>query len=89
MLYSDLLLSRGGGIISNIQKAEMDNCAVINIGLGGTDIDCLAEVKKEVYSRIPPENPDSAVPEYNHIKFLAIDSYTDRPLGDLCNSDLS
>lgn len=52
MMYNDLLLNRGGGIIPDNIKVGMDNCAVINIGLGGTGIDCLAEVKKEVYSRI-------------------------------------
>lgn len=89
MMYNDLLLSRGGGIIPDNIKVGMDNCVVINIGLGGTGVDCLAEVKKEVYSRIFPENPDLAIPEYNHIKFLAIDSYIDRPFGNLSNSDLS
>lgn len=89
MMYNDLLLSRGGGIIPDNIKVGMDNCAVIKIGLGGTGIDCLAEVKKEVYSKISPENPDSAIPEYNHIKFLAIDNYTDRPFKNLFNGDLS
>ena len=36
----------------------------------------LAELKQQVYLQLEPDNPDSPVPEYQHIQFLAIDSDT-------------
>lgn len=36
----------------------------------------LAELKQKVYQQLEPDNPDSPVPEYQHIQFLAIDSDT-------------
>lgn len=74
MMYNDLLLSRGGGIIPDNIKFGMDNCAVINIGLGGTVIDCLKMLKHKVYNNILSDNSESDVPKYSNIKFLAIDS---------------
>lgn len=82
-IYSQLLLSTGGGIVSNTSKAEQSGGATVAIGLGGTGIDCLKLLKKEVYTRIKPDNYDpekegdydiSFVPKYGHIKFLAIDT---------------
>lgn len=82
-IYSQLLLSTGGGIISNVSKANQSGGATVAIGLGGTGIDCLKIFKKEVYTRIKPDNYDpkkeadydvSFVPKYDHIKFLAIDT---------------
>ena len=41
-VYSKLLLSAGGGIVSSMQQAEQArNTATLLIGLGGTGIDCL------------------------------------------------
>nr|WP_296167853.1 hypothetical protein [uncultured Ruminococcus sp.] len=78
MLYSELLLNRGGGIISDNIKSEMNaGCAVINIGLGGTGIDCLKILKKKVYNSVLPDGFDSETPKYNHIKFIAIDTAED------------
>ena len=73
--YSKLLLSTGGGIISQIQQAEqVEHTATLLIGLGGTGIDCLTEIKKAVRERLQPDNPDALVPTYNHIRFLAVDT---------------
>ena len=73
--YSKLLLSTGGGIISQIQQAEqVENTATLLIGLGGTGIDCLTEVKKAVRERLQPDNPQAFVPKYDHIRFLAVDT---------------
>lgn len=73
--YSKLLLSTGGGIISQIQQAEqVENTATLLIGLGGTGIDCLTEVKKAVRERLQPDNPQAFVPKYSHIRFLAVDT---------------
>lgn len=80
-LYPQLLLNRGGGIISDTSKADQsDGGATLAIGLGGTGVDCLKNFKKEVYNRIKADNHDSkeaSIPEYNHIKFIAIDTAED------------
>ena len=73
-MYEKLLLHRDGGIIDARQQYEQDNCAVLAIGLGGTGVDCLKNLKAKVYNRLKSDNPDSTVPEYSHIKFLAIDT---------------
>ena len=73
--YSKLLLSTGGGIISQIQQAEqVENTATIFIGIGGTGIDCLTEVKKAVRERLQPDDPQALIPTYSHIRFLAVDT---------------
>ena len=74
--YKQLLLASGGGVISNSQRDDQNECATIAIGLGGTGVSCLRTLKQQVYSRLKADNPDSPVPSYSHIKFLAID--TDR-----------
>lgn len=73
-MYNKLLIAAGGGIISRDQQAEQNEGATIAIGLGGTGVSCLRALKKEVYNRLKPDKTDSAVPEYQHIKFLAIDT---------------
>lgn len=73
-MYNKLLISAGGGIISHKQQAEQNECATIAIGLGGTGVDCLRALKQEVYNRLKPDQEDSPVPSYQHIKFLAVDA---------------
>ena len=74
-VYEKLLLSAGGGIISVKQQAEqVENTASILIGLGGTGIDCLKEVKSSVFERLVPDDPDEVVPKYSHIQFIGIDT---------------
>ncbi len=80
-IYSRLDLSRDGGIIDVHNQVRQNDCAVLCIGLGGTGSDCLRTIKSQVYNRIVPdnstvENPYPNVPEYSHIKFLAIDTDT-------------
>lgn len=72
--YRDLLLSTGGGVIGNRQLDEQNACATIAIGLGGTGVACLRNLKRQVYARLQPDNPDAVVPAYQHIKFLAVDT---------------
>ncbi|MBQ9415115.1 MAG: hypothetical protein IJU16_08345 [Clostridia bacterium] len=80
-MYRKLLISAGGGIISSDQQAEQDNCATIAIGLGGTGISCLRTLKKEIFTRVKPDNVGGPIAQYKHIKYLAVD--TDRSsLGD-------
>ena len=73
-MYENLLLSAGGGIVDRVLQCAQDDFAVLAIGLGGTGIDCLRTLKKRVYERLQPGNPGDAVPRYEHIKFLAVDS---------------
>lgn len=61
-VYSKLLLSAGGGIVSTMQQAEQEkNTATILIGLGGTGIDAIRTIKTQVYSRLKPDDPDAIV----------------------------
>ena len=74
-VYTKLLLSSGGGIISTKQQAEqVKNTASILIGLGGTGIDCLKTIKAAVRERLIPDDPEATVAEYRHIQFLGVDT---------------
>lgn len=74
-MYNKLYLARGGGIISEAQQAEQADDAVhLLIGLGGTGIDCLRTIKAQVYNRIKPDADSGAVPKYDHIRFLGVDT---------------
>lgn len=74
-VYSKLLLSTGGGIISAPQQAaQTKNTATVLIGLGGTGIDCIRTIKTQVYSRLRPDDVNSVVPTYSHIRFLGVDT---------------
>lgn len=75
-MYRQLLLSTGGGILSNIQKDAQEACVTLAIGLGGTGVSCLRNLKRQVYDRLQADDPNAEVPTYSHIKFLAVD--TDR-----------
>ena len=78
-VYSKLLLSAGGGIVSTTQQAEqVKNTATVLIGLGGTGIDALRTIKTEVYARLKADDPLAAVPGYQHIRFLGVDSIVER-----------
>ena len=74
-LIRSLALSQGGGIISyNQQARQEENIVNIYIGLGGTGVDCLREIKTQVYNRIEPDlitNDGKVV--YEHIRFLGVD----------------
>lgn len=73
--YSNLLLSKGGGILSPQQQGEqVKYTATILIGLGGTGLDCLKAIKAAVRECLKPDDPDALVPEYSHIQFLGVDS---------------
>ncbi len=74
-VYSRLLLSTGGGIISNQQQANQTrDTATLLIGLGGTGVHCIRTIKSQVYSRLKPDDPEAIVPEYSHIRFLGVDT---------------
>lgn len=74
-VYSKLLLSAGGGIVSTTQQAEQaKNTASVLIGLGGTGIDCLRTIKTQVHARLRADDPDAVVPKYDHIRFVGVDT---------------
>lgn len=76
-IYSKLLLSTGGGIISSLQQAEqVTNTASILIGLGGTGVDCIRTIKTQVYTRLKPDDVNAVVPEYKRIRFIGVDTDT-------------
>ena len=60
-IINNLALSMGGGIISLKQQAKQaENTVSILIGLGGTGVDCIREIKTQVYSRIEPDGGEDA-----------------------------
>ena len=82
-MYDGLLLSTGGGIITDIKKSAQQGEPTIIIGLGGTGIDALRVIKKKVYEQLIPDNPDGDIPEYKRIGFLAVDTdYIDTDYGE-------
>ncbi len=70
----DSFLSFWGGITDEVWQCNQDDSAVLAIGLGGTGVDCLRTLKRRVHARLRPDNPGDAVPRYEHIKFLAVDT---------------
>ncbi len=76
-MYQSLLLETGGGIISNAQQSQQDEAPVVVIGVGGTGAKALDRLKKKVYKQLIPDDPDSDIPAYEHIRFLEIDSDTE------------
>ena len=74
MFYRQLLLSTGGGVLSKLQMDDQEECATIAIGLGGTGVSCLRNLKKQIFSRVKPDSGDTVIPTYSHIRFLAVDS---------------
>ena len=74
MTYDSLLMNNGGGIISTTQKSEQFGGAALCIGIGGTGVAALAQLKRKVFQQLEPDDPDSPIPQYKHIQFLAIDS---------------
>ncbi|MBM6871782.1 tubulin-like doman-containing protein, partial [Pseudoflavonifractor phocaeensis] len=75
MTYDSLLLQYGGGIIPACQQSKQyGGAAAVAIGIGGTGVAALAELKRKVYQQLEPDNPGEPIPHYDHIQFLAIDS---------------
>ena len=89
MTYRQLLLSTGGGIISRNQMDAQASCATIAIGLGGTGVACLRNLKKQIFERLQPDDPEAEIPSYSHIKFLAVDTDSSslKSDGSICSLD--
>ena len=86
-MYQSLLLSTGGGIISNVQKSVQDDAPVVIIGVGGTGAKALDTLKKKVYRQLQPDNPEDTVPRYEHIRFMEIDSDAEWMAGTSLDND--
>ena len=88
--YSQLLIGAGGGILNRHQQSEQQEGATVAIGIGGTGASALARLKREVFRKIRPDNPDAAIPAYKNIKFLLIDADKTKLEGrsDLTDIDL-
>ena len=76
-MYNALLLSEGGGIISQSSVSPQMGTACLMIGIGGTGLVALRRVKKEVFQHLDPDDPSAAIPRYSKIAFLGIDTDTD------------
>lgn len=74
-VYSKLLLSTGGGIISTQQQADQTkDTATVLIGLGGTGVHCIRTIKTQVHTRLKPDDEKAVIPSYSHIRFLGVDT---------------
>ena len=75
-IYHRLFLGAGGGVDLATEMVEQArNTATVLIGLGGTGIDAIRTIKKQLYTNVKPDDLDSAVPRYSHIRFVGVDSY--------------
>ena len=75
MLYDSLLLNCGGGIINDAQKSkQFTGAAALAIGIGGTGVAALSQLKGKIYQQLEPDNPGEAIPKYDGIQLMAIDS---------------
>ena len=75
MVYENLMLNCGGGIISKNDKSDQHEAtAAVCIGIGGTGVAALSDLKGKIYQQLNPDNPDDPVPKYEGIQLLAIDS---------------
>ena len=92
-MFESLRLSAGGGLNASMEKVAQDeNAATIAIGLGGTGVSALRMFKKTVFERVKQDNYDKRdieVPQYERIKFLAIDSDRKNIESPLAQIDLS
>lgn len=74
-MIKQLLVSAGGGVIDNLQKApQVNNAANIIIGLGGTGKYCVSMIKSNAVERIQRSALDTVPGRFKRIKFYAIDT---------------
>lgn len=76
--YESLLLNLGGGVTPSGHRARQNTrAATLVIGIGGTGVAALTELKRKVCQDLIPDNSNEPIPRYRHIQFLAIDSDED------------
>ncbi len=73
-MYHSLSLSEGGGIAEKTRFIPQAGNAGVLIGIGGTGLDVLRKIKRELEQQLGADNPDEAIPGYEGIKFLGIDT---------------
>lgn len=75
MKYDSLLLNCGGGIINPTTRSpQFSQSAALCIGIGGTGIAALCDLKGKIYQQLMPDNPGEPVPRYDAIQLLGIDT---------------
>lgn len=75
MTYESLLLNCGGGIISDSDKSKQyEGSAALCVGIGGTGVAALSDLKGKIYQQLIPDNPGEPIPRYDGIQLLAIDA---------------
>ena len=75
MKYDSLMLNCGGGIINPATRSpQFSGAAALCIGIGGTGIAALSDLKGKIYQQLTPDNPGEPVPRYDAIQLLGIDS---------------
>ncbi|MDE7432702.1 MAG: hypothetical protein K2N34_12425 [Lachnospiraceae bacterium] len=72
--YGQLLIGAGGGVIDHHKQSARQDGATLVIGLGGTGASAVMKLKKEVYRQLKPDNEEAAVPKYEAIHYLIVDS---------------
>ena len=75
MIYKPLSLNYGGGINNPAARSpQFSGSAALCIGIGGTGVAALSELKGKIYQQMIPDNPGESVPRYDAIQLLGIDS---------------
>ncbi len=81
MIIHSLNLNEGGGIIPQNDVSNPEPVSSVIIGIGGTGVDTIKKIKRSIYTQLNPSNPGEAVPSYDMIRLLAIDT-DDTNIGD-------
>ena len=74
MIIHSLNLKEGGGIIPKMCVSEPQKEASVFIGIGGTGVETLKLLKRKVYTQLEPSNPCDAIPRFDMIRFLGLDT---------------
>ncbi len=75
MNFVKLSIAAGGGIVpENLMSEQSDKNTNILIGLGGTGKDCLKTIKRDIYTRLKSDDPESPIRTYKNVSFLCFDS---------------
>ena len=69
MKYDSLLLNCGGGITNPAAKSkQFSQSAALCIGIGGTGIAALSDLKGKIYQQLIPDNPGDPLVKYDGIQ---------------------
>ena len=73
MIIERLVLPRGGIIGNQIRDKQQTDTATLCIGIGGTGMATLSNLKCKIRQQLEPDYPDDPNPQYGGIRLLAID----------------